>query len=99
MPIQTPISGLNFIFFDDIPEESIKIKDMYDNITFSDNQYFYFHDEANDIDYFYSKFQDEIYRPLKIVELKNGSKCVFLKDSKGNRIILNIKKFKFYYGI
>ena len=38
MPIQTSISGLNFIFFDDIPEESMKIKDMYDNITFSDNQ-------------------------------------------------------------
>ena len=72
MPIQTSISGLNFIFFDDIPEESIKIKDMYDKITFSENQYFYYHDEANDIDHFYSKFQDEIYRPLKIVELKNG---------------------------
>ena len=83
--------GSIYEFVDEIPEDAIVV-DTYGNHEFED----YYYVESDDSFYFYNGVQ---YRKLKIVEDKDGCKCINVKSVKNKYVRIYYSKFKRLYGI
>ena len=95
---QTSYNGIKAIYIDDIPNESIVI-DFYDfkngeRREFETNQFYYYRDESNNEDIFYSKITDKLYKVLHINMNKSGNVFVCLRDKNKRKVHLMINRFK-----
>ena len=83
--------GINYVFVDDIDEDSIMIDD-YGKHHFEE----YYYDTKVDKFYF---FTGEQYRELHVNEKKDGSKFVQMKSTANKSICVYVSKFKKLYGL
>ena len=90
--------GVNYEFVDDIPEDSMVV-DFYNTKTerreFDNEKYYYYwFDEDNNIDVFYAKITDNIYKILHHNVAKSGNEFVAMRDKNNRQVGVMIDKFK-----
>lgn len=94
--------GIKYEYFDDIPDESIVI-DFYETRNgmryFDKNRYFYYYDDENDVDIFYGKIKNDLYRRLHINCNKWGNKYVNTLDVNNKVVAICLTKFKQQYDL
>ena len=89
--------SVQYEFIDDIPEDAI-IVDFYYTRTeqreFDEGRYYYWYDEENNEDIFYSKIDDNIYKILHKNTNKSGNQFVALRDINNKQVCVSINKFR-----
>ena len=98
----TSRNGIVYEFVDDIPDEAIEI--THYNMTkerreFNDKEYYYYFDEENNVDIFYQRITDDIYRVMYINTTKSGRKLIMTRDVNRKKTPLYIHTFKHQYGL
>ena len=83
--------GNDFIYVDDIDEDSIVVDD-YGKHHFEN----YYYDATVDKFFFFNGIQ---YRELHIIERKNGSKIVYMTSTENKKIMVYYAKFKKLYDL
>ena len=87
--------GIVYNYVDDIPDESIKIKE-YGEHLFDD--YYYYHDDKSNEDLFFW-YNGSQYRVLHINESKDGQLFVYMLGSDDAWVSVYLSKFKRLYGL
>ena len=94
--------GVQYEFVDDIPNDSMMI-DFYETKRerrlFEENKYYYYHDETNNIDIFYGRITDNLYKVLHHNIAKSGNEYVNLCDINNKQFCLMINKFKYQHDL
>ena len=88
---KTSYNGIEVIYVDDIPDESIVVND-YGKHQLEN----YYYDEETDKFYF---FNGQQYRELHINEKKNGLKFVWMKSTENKRVCVFYAIFKKMYNL
>ena len=88
---KTSFKGINYVFVDEIDEDSITVTD-YGNHEFED----YYYDEKANKFYFWNGIQ---FRELYISENKRGNKFVSMNDTNGKKVSVYYSKFKKLYDL
>ena len=94
---KTSFKGIQAIYIDDIPDDAM-IVDFYYTKTerreFDNGKYYYWFDEDNDEDVFYSKITNEVYKILHHNVTQSGNEYVSMKDINNRQVAVMINRFK-----
>ena len=94
--------GVEYTFYDDIPDESICIIDYNTRNglkVFDNDKYYYYFDEETDEDMFFMKIGEHYYRRMHINVLKNGSRMISCNDINHKKVNVLINRFKSQYNL
>ena len=93
--------GVQYEFIDNIPDDAIVV-DFYDTKTehrvFNEKQYYYYQNEDGE-DIFYSRMTENLYRIMHINTLKNGSRFVRMMDISNKAVSVVINRFKYQHDL
>ena len=94
--------GVEYTFYDDIPDESICITDYQTRNglrVFNVNKYYYYYDEDENEDMFFMKVDDHYYRKIHVNVFKNGLRFIRCRDINHKGVSVYINQFKLQYNL